>query len=133
MGQVEIVDVDEGLVRVKFMEEKEGLVFFGVKDDIHCDISLSIPKTSDFFRLNKAYKNLPTQQYATNLQVYLKNVTCKNISFIGRLFISYTISKRSVTFFVRNIDPFIYSMFVLYQTNILFTQLFSYIFSTKIW
>ena len=41
------------------------------------DISLSIPKTSDIFRLKKDYKNLPTLKYATNLQVYLKNVTCK--------------------------------------------------------
>lgn len=41
------------------------------------DISLSIPKTSDIFKLKKNYKNLPTETYGTNLKVYLNNVTCK--------------------------------------------------------
>lgn len=42
------------------------------------DNSLSIPKTSDIFRLKKEYKNLSNETYATNLKLYLSNVTCKN-------------------------------------------------------
>ena len=46
------------------------------------DMSLSIPKGSDIFRLKRNYKNLPTNTYATNLKVYLRNVTCKtSVSF----------------------------------------------------
>ena len=39
--------------------------------------SLSLPKSSDVFRLKKKYKNLSTQEYSSNLKTYLNKVTCK--------------------------------------------------------
>ena len=39
------------------------------------DTSLSIPKTSDIYKLKKDYKNLPLMTYARNLKTYLSNAT----------------------------------------------------------
>ena len=39
--------------------------------------SLSLPKSSDVFRLKKKYKNLSTQEYSSNLKTYLNKVRCK--------------------------------------------------------
>jgi hypothetical protein len=39
------------------------------------DTSLSIPKTSDIFRLMKDHRKLPLATYATNLKLYLNNVS----------------------------------------------------------
>jgi len=41
------------------------------------DTSLSVPKTSDIFRLKQDYKNLPLHVYASNMKIYLSNVTSK--------------------------------------------------------
>ena len=41
------------------------------------DTALSIPKTSDIFRLMKDHKKLPTEKYATKLNVYLSNIRSK--------------------------------------------------------
>ena len=41
------------------------------------DSALSIPKTSDIFRLKKQYKNLDSATYASNLKLYLGNVGCR--------------------------------------------------------
>ena len=40
------------------------------------DTSLSLPKTSDLFRL-KGNRNPPVTNYAMNLMVYLENICCK--------------------------------------------------------
>lgn len=40
-----------------------------------CDTSLSLPKTSDLFRLMKDHKKLPVKTYATNLKQCLDNIT----------------------------------------------------------
>ena len=42
------------------------------------DTALSVPKTSNIFRLKKNYKNLPTEVYATNIKVYLNKVSCRS-------------------------------------------------------
>ena len=34
-----------------------------------------IPKSSDIFKLKRKYKNLTVDEYATNLKIYLTNVT----------------------------------------------------------
>ena len=39
------------------------------------DTSLSLPKSSDLFRLMKDHKKLPINTYAGNLKLYLKNIT----------------------------------------------------------
>ena len=39
------------------------------------DTSFSIPKSYDFFRSKKDYKNLPLSTYAKNLKTHLSNVT----------------------------------------------------------
>jgi len=39
------------------------------------DCSLSIPKSSDIFKLKRKYKNLTVDEYAMNLKIYLTNVT----------------------------------------------------------
>ena len=41
------------------------------------DTALSVPKTSDIFRLKKDYKNLPVDIYAANLKTYLDNISHK--------------------------------------------------------
>ena len=41
------------------------------------DTVLSIPKTSDIFRLLKDYKKLPLMAYANHLKLYLNNITSK--------------------------------------------------------
>ena len=41
------------------------------------DTTLSIPKTSDIFRLLKDYKKLPLMAYANHLKLYLNNITSK--------------------------------------------------------
>jgi len=41
------------------------------------DTSLSVPKTSDIFRLKQDYSNLPLHVYASNMKIYLSNVTPK--------------------------------------------------------
>jgi len=41
------------------------------------DTALSIPKSSDIFRLLKNYKKLSVNVYATNLKVYLGNISCR--------------------------------------------------------
>ena len=38
------------------------------------DTSLSLPKSSDIFRLKRKYKSLPVEEYATNLSIYLDKV-----------------------------------------------------------
>lgn len=40
------------------------------------DTSLSLPKTSDLFRLMKDHRKLPLATYAVNLKLYLDNITC---------------------------------------------------------
>lgn len=42
------------------------------------DTALSVPKSSDIFRLKKDFKNLSTDTYAANLKTYLDNVSCKS-------------------------------------------------------
>ena len=48
---------------------------------LYCEVryaklcALSIPKTSEIFRLKRDHKNLSVQEYANNLCVYLSNVT----------------------------------------------------------
>ena len=42
------------------------------------DTSLSLPKTSDIFRLLKDHAKLPSVTYAKNLKVYLSNVSSKS-------------------------------------------------------
>ena len=44
------------------------------------DTSLSIPKTSDIFRLMKDYKKLAIKKYATTLRLFLDNGTTKTQS-----------------------------------------------------
>jgi len=39
------------------------------------DTSLSLPKTSDLFRLMKDYRKLPVETYVVNLKIYLNNIT----------------------------------------------------------
>ena len=39
------------------------------------DTSLSLPKTSDLFRLIKDHKKLPLSTYAVNIKLYLNNIT----------------------------------------------------------
>ena len=39
------------------------------------DTSLALPRTSDLFRLIKDHKKLPISTYATNMKLYLKNIT----------------------------------------------------------
>lgn len=39
------------------------------------DTSLSLPKSSDLFRLMKDHKKLPMNTYAVNLKLYLSNIT----------------------------------------------------------
>ena len=39
------------------------------------DLSLSIPRSSDIFRLKEKYRNLPIESYASQLKIYLRNVT----------------------------------------------------------
>ena len=41
------------------------------------DTCLSLPRTSDIFRLLKDHKKLPVEQYAKNLMIYLDNASCK--------------------------------------------------------
>ena len=41
------------------------------------DTSLSLPKTSDIFRLMKDYRKLSVATYATNIKLYLNNVTSR--------------------------------------------------------
>ena len=38
------------------------------------DTSLSLPKTSDLFRLMKDHRKLPVKSYAVNLKMYLSNI-----------------------------------------------------------
>ena len=38
--------------------------------------SLSLPKSSDIFRLKRKGKNLPSKEYAENLSTYLSKITC---------------------------------------------------------
>ena len=38
--------------------------------------SLSLPKSSDIFRLKRKGKNLPSEEYAENLSTYLSKITC---------------------------------------------------------
>ena len=42
------------------------------------DTSLSLPKTSDIFRLMKDHAKLPTTTLARNLKTYLPNVSSKS-------------------------------------------------------
>lgn len=46
--------------------------------EVRCarDTSLSLPKSSDLFRLMKDHKKLPMNTYAANLKLYLNNITC---------------------------------------------------------
>ena len=39
------------------------------------DTSLSLPKTSEIFRLMKSHKKLPIEKYVSNLKLYLDNIT----------------------------------------------------------
>ncbi|KAK6170819.1 hypothetical protein SNE40_019121 [Patella caerulea] len=47
------------------------------------DTALSVPKYSDILGLKKDYKNLPSNIYATNLKIYLGNVTAKTTVTFG--------------------------------------------------
>lgn len=38
--------------------------------------SLSLPKSSDIFRLKRKGKNLPSKEYSDNLSTYLSKITC---------------------------------------------------------
>ena len=42
------------------------------------DTSLSIPKTSDIFRLMKDHKKLAIERYATNLRLFLDSIQCRS-------------------------------------------------------
>ena len=49
------------------------LIFFQVR---HAkNTSVSYPKSSEIFRLKKAFKNLPTETYASNLKAYLSKLS----------------------------------------------------------
>ena len=46
------------------------------------DTCLSLPKTSDFFRLKKNYRQLILNTYVTNLKVYLSKVgSCASVTW----------------------------------------------------
>ena len=61
----------EGLTK----EEKTDRLYYEIR--YARDISLSLPRTSDIFKLRKNHKKLDLDTYARNLSVYLEKVSCK--------------------------------------------------------
>ena len=47
------------------------------------DTSLSLPKSSDIFRLKRKYKTLPIDEYATNLCIYLDKIQSNASATMG--------------------------------------------------
>ena len=44
----------------------------------HRDTCVSLPKSSEIFKLKRGYKNLVPAEYATNLKIYLGKINCVN-------------------------------------------------------
>ena len=53
-------------------KEKDTRLYLEVR--YACDSCLSLPKSSDIFRLKRAYKNLSMDEYSTNLKIYFDKV-----------------------------------------------------------
>ena len=69
-------DVDVFLARDDITESmKQTVLYLQVR--YARDTCLSLPKSSQIFRLKKDYRNLPYAVYAQNLKVYLSKVECK--------------------------------------------------------
>ena len=49
------------------------------------DTCLSLPKSSDLFRLKKNYKNLPNEHYVSNLCIYLDKIEASSSASMSDL------------------------------------------------